>query len=241
MNTCPVCGHNTEYAFTVPFMNGKPLMDKILRNFDVTYDKCQNCGLHYSVTQRDWGTSDFAEKCYNDDYYHYDGDINDPQGSRPRFHETILHSLFSRQLESHLPLLDYGCGKGFVVTKFKTNGYTIQGYDPFYGEYNTTPDSKFHAITALEVLEHTYNIIDMFKMFYNLLIPGGVVFATTDLTDKMQDIKTNYYTCPRVGHVMLYSKKTLNYVAEETKFNLLYYTNPYSNINNSQCYLFIKR
>ena len=220
MSNCPICETNADEAFTVSFMNGKPHLDKVYVDFPVTYMKCPKCGCHFSKEQQEWTSEDFAHNCYNDDYWHYDSDINNHLGNRPTFHKNLFSTMFSAFRNKRI--LDYGCGKGFAVSHLKEQGLDIYGYDPYFGAYKQMPDGKFDLITAFEVLEHSYNINDIFKMWHDRLNDGGIVYATTDLTDRMANIQTNYYTCPRVGHVVLHSLRSLKYIAEIHGFNVIH-------------------
>lgn len=220
---CPVCGSpNTTFAFNVPFLNTKNWHRDYAPNDTYAYRRCDNCGAHYSRTQLEWTARDFAEKCYNAGYRDFDGDIDNPRGNRPTAHIRLLNTVFGQF--RWRKILDYGCGRGFVVNAMKAEGWSIAGYDPYFTDEYKKPENAegFELITALEVLEHVYDIVSVFKQFNEWLALGGIVYATTDLTDNMRDIKTNYYTCPRVGHVVLHSSKSLDYVARQTGFSVLH-------------------
>jgi len=221
---CPVCGSsNTTFAFNVPFLNTKNWHRDYAPDDEYVYRRCDNCGAHYSRTQLEWVAHDFATKCYNDGYKDFDGDITNPIGNRPTAHIKLLNTMFRHF--SARAILDYGCGRGFAIDAMRQQGWMrVTGCDPYFPNRYNNPRAydKFELITALEVLEHTYTIIELFKQFNNWMDVGGIVYATTDLTDNMPDIRTNYYTCPRVGHIVLHSSKSLNYVARQTGFYVLH-------------------
>lgn len=83
IDTCPICGSLTEFAFKVPFRNGKPNLDGSNYNPDVEYNYCGVCKLYYSKTQRTWTDKDFLDQVYNARYAGYDSDIMDANGNRP--------------------------------------------------------------------------------------------------------------------------------------------------------------
>lgn len=70
-----------------------------------------------------------------------------------------------------------------------------------------------------------------------MLYLGGALLVSTDVTDEMEKVSENYYTCPRVGHVMLYAKETLAYLANQAGFSLIHM----SRISSMQFHLFIKQ
>lgn len=234
---CPICAQVTDEAFTVNFRNTKPPIHEDPLDFPVTYNRCIKCGCHFSADQRNWYSADFKDKCYNSTYHIYDGDINNPTGNRPTYHYDMLKLMLNSKSEC---VLDWGCGRGFVVDRLSKEGYSIVGYDPFYGNTESTPQpNSFDVITSFEVLEHAYHCVDLFKQFHTLLKPNGFIYASTDLTDYMQDVKINYYTCPRVGHVVLHSKQSLLYIANTCGFQLI--NIPRDAKSGIQGHIFIKR
>lgn len=50
-------------------------------------------------------------------------------------------------------VLDYGCGKGGLVTALKNKGFDARGYDPAVPEFSATPESA-DFLVCLDVLEH---------------------------------------------------------------------------------------
>ena len=54
--------------------------------------------------------------------------------------------------------LDYGCGKGPVITEqLKKKGYEIDLYDPYFYPNETYLDKSYDYIFSCEVFEHFYN------------------------------------------------------------------------------------
>lgn len=235
---CPICMHETKSAFTVNFRNTKQPTSQDTLDFPVTYNICPHCNCHFSTNQRDWSDNEFSNKCYNSTYHLYDGDINNPNGNRPTFHYSMLKLMIQDKSES---VLDWGCGKGFVVNRLKAEGYNITGYDPFYQSKVIEPlsDNSFDVITCFEVLEHAYDCLPLFRKFNQLLKQDGFIYASTDLTDYMPDVKNNYYTCPRVGHVLLHSKRSLQYIADLCGFRLIHI--PKDTKSGIQGHIFIKK
>ena len=238
IDTCPICGSLTGFAFKVPFRNGKPNFDGSNCDPDVEYNHCEVCKLYYSKTQRTWTDEDFLAKVYNNRYVSYDSDIMDANGNRPSAMYRLMHDAFQNHLKSNAYILDYGCGRGFWVDKLNKEGFKhIYGYDPYCRPDPEVLRDKYDLVTCTEVIEHDYDIVETFKKFSAMLHLGGALLVSTDMTDEMEKVSENYYTCPRVGHVMLYAKETLAYLANQAGFSLIHL----SRMSSMQFHLFIKQ
>lgn len=237
---CPICSKQGVVAFDVAFANTKGWHKEYDDSKRMDFALCSECDLYWCVDMRDWDHDKFKQECYNETYVDFDGDINNPNGSRSLFHKQLLVGMFRNITERDGKILDYGCGKGFVVDYMrKYAGVNIDGYDPFSPNpnYHAIPRSGYKLITMFEVMEHVYNIIDVMTSLRGLLVDGGMIYATTDLTNTMHNVSENYYTCPRVGHVMLHSHQSLYTIAERTGFNVIHM--PVAS-NGIQGHLFIK-
>lgn len=208
---------------------------------DYQYNECRGCGAYQCVTQRDWTHEMFAKHVYNDGYVKYDGDIDNPQGNRPTFHYKLMHTMFQHYLGSGI--LDYGSGKAFTAKRLADEGVDCRWYDPYHApeplDKIAPPHFKFSLITAFEVLEHVYDIVSLFNLFNKKLHVGGVVYATTDIMERNTDVQNNYYTCPRVGHVVLHTSGSLQFVARRCGFMLIHL--PKDIQSGIQGHLFIKQ
>jgi 2-polyprenyl-3-methyl-5-hydroxy-6-metoxy-1,4-benzoquinol methylase len=124
------------------------------------------------------------------------------------------------------------------VDKLNKEGFKhIYGHDPYYRPDPEVLRDKYDLVTCTEVIEHDYDIVETFKKFSAMLYLGGALLVSTDVTDEMEKVSENYYTCPRVGHVMLYAKETLAYLANQAGFSLIHL----SRMSSMQFHLFIKQ
>lgn len=209
--TCPVCYKESQHAFQCDFINTKPPVDKPLINFPVNYWKCLACGAHFVVEMQEWTPEQFKENCYNASYHLHDGDICNPEGNRILKLVKTLTTQFSSYRK--LRHMDYGCGEGYAITKLLKLGWDSQGYDPYHNKVSIS-DGGFDLITCVEVLEHSYNIHDIFDFFKSRINAHGVIYTTTEVMDPVPNIKTYYYACPRVGHILLHTYRSLDILAE---------------------------
>lgn len=51
-------------------------------------------------------------------------------------------------------ILDYGCGKGYLIPALQEKGYEAEGYDPAIPEFAELPSKQFDAVVSFDVLEH---------------------------------------------------------------------------------------
>lgn len=68
-------------------------------------------------------------------------------------------------------ILDFGCGKGFLVETLKTEFplITTYGFDPTHKIYNSLPESNVDLIMSFDVLEHIEpeNLDNVLVMLHN--------------------------------------------------------------------------
>lgn len=57
------------------------------------------------------------------------------------------------QMAGTRDVLDYGCGKGYLVEAMRQNGYAARGYDPAVEKYSKRPEPA-DVVVCTDVLEH---------------------------------------------------------------------------------------
>ena len=139
-------------------------------------------------------------------------------------------------------LLDVGCGTGHLLKKVLALGWDAQGVDPFpRGEATRYPlcnhilkgtvggiDSDcFNMITAVEVIEHIENYIELLKDMSNLLHPDGEVILTVPYNWEFRARTTDRRKLePMYGHLWKFDaaglKKDLKLFFEEVKVEPIY-------------------
>jgi SAM-dependent methyltransferase len=142
-------------------------------------------------------------------------------------HRTINH-LALRSIVTHLKeqgglaahnprVLDVGCGAGFLLQNMLTRGWDAWGIDPnprgaamepplrerIPGETMESLDGKdFHAITAIEVLEHVEDYTALLLSMYRQLVPGGILVVTVPNDWEFQvEAAPDGSPEPRYGHL----------------------------------------
>ena len=99
-------------------------------------------------------------------------------------------------------MLDYGTGKGGLISLLKESDSTIdidvQGFDPAVKEFSRRPDRSFDIVTCIDVLEHVDRdkIGDSIKDMSSLL--NGFLFFAIDLLPAKKTLSDG-----RNAHIML--------------------------------------
>lgn len=65
--------------------------------------------------------------------------------------EKILKILHENNVTS---VLDFGCGKGTLVTKLNNSNFDCSGYDPAIEDFLNFPKKYFDAVISIDVFEH---------------------------------------------------------------------------------------
>ena len=116
--------------------------------------------------------------------------------------------------------LDFGCGHGPALAEMlKAKGYDIDLYDPFFYPNKEIFSKKYNFITCTETAEHFFNPNKEFKTLDSLLLPDAWLgVMTTFLTeDKLFE---NWYYRRDPTHVVFYSQKTFEVIAEQNNWQL---------------------
>ncbi len=155
---------------------------------------------------------------------------------------TLIQALFAKPLNKNVHWLDYGCGNGGLVryVRSKTDCEMI-GYDegwivekaiehgiPITRDKTQLEKSKYQIVTAIEVLEHVENPLDVLKEIRELLAPGGLFFYTTGNAEAHHHnlISWSYFT-PEI-HISLYEPRTMKIALGKTGFQMIFSSQHYS-------------
>jgi hypothetical protein len=115
--------------------------------------------------------------------------------------------------------LDYGGGNGKLSAILAESGWDSSCYDPFPAS-DIRPESlgRFNLITAFEVFEHVPDPRALMQTLVQLMDTRCLVLFSTATSDNFlrRDARIDWWYCaPRVGHVSLFSRKSLACLAEK--------------------------
>jgi|TARA_B110000263_G_C15227594_1_gene472959 hypothetical protein len=150
-------------------------------------------------------------------YLEHHNEIGDP--AYLKFLSKLSEPLMAK-LKSDDRGLDFGCGHGPALAEMlKAKGYDMDLYDPFFYPNKEIFSKKYNFITCTETAEHFFNPNKEFKTFDALLLPDAWLgVMTTFLTeDKLFE---NWYYRRDPTHVVFYSQKTFEVIAEQNNWQL---------------------
>lgn len=219
--SCPICNAPCVLLDTVDFNKScEDEKGKVLpvAGVPVDYSLCPNCGFCFAPEISAWPLEQFSDRIYNDQYVLVDPDYVE---ARPRTNATSLAAMFGDRING-IKHLDYGGGGGLLSKLLGEAGWQSSSYDPFVNR-DTAIESlgPFDLITAFEVFEHVPDVQQLMATLKSLLAPGGLVMFSTLTSDgeiRLGRKLTWWYASPRNGHISLFSRGSLGFLAREHGF-----------------------
>ena len=196
--TCIVCNSRSVSSFNTK--------DK------KTYWQCSHCSVKF--LDQAFFIDEDTEKGR---YLEHHNEIGDP--AYLKFLSKLSEPLMAK-LKPDDRGLDFGCGHGPALAEMlKAKGYDIDLYDPFFYPNKEIFSKKYNFITCTETAEHFFNPNKEFKTLDSLLLPDAWLgVMTTFLTeDKLFE---NWYYRRDPTHVVFYSQKTFEVIAEQNNWQL---------------------
>lgn len=219
---CPVCGGRSVPLDVVDFnksceeQNGKFLP---LSGRPIYYNLCEGCGFCHAPEMHGWTLEMFADEVYNRDYKSVDPDYLDV---RPRSNAAALTQTFSAQA-GQIRHLDFGGGSGLLSKVLGKNGFNSRSYDPFVDrDLKLDALGQFDLVTAYEVFEHVPDVRILMDQLTRLRKEDGLVLFSTLVSDNQIQLHQRlqwWYASPRNGHISLYSRRSLQLLAQSAGLN----------------------
>ena len=151
-------------------------------------------------------------------YEQHNNDVNDLgyQNFTAPVTNTVLEYCSTNMLG-----LDYGCGKGPVISKqLVEKRYRVDLYDPYFYPDTSYLNNTYDYIFSCEVFEHFYHPFEEIKKLHSILKQGGVLIIKTHLYNNQTDFKNWYYRKDQT-HVFIYTFKTFEYIADYFGFDIV--------------------
>jgi SAM-dependent methyltransferase len=225
---CPVCRGVCSLFDVVDFNKHCEEANGVrfgLAGIPIYYSRCGNCGFCFAPEFYTWSQERFLAMIYNDDYVRVDPEYIE---IRPRRTAAFLLSMFPNLPES-IRHLDYGGGNGLLANILRESNWNSISYDPLIdGNVDVGHLGKFDFITAFEVFEHVPDVQKLVSDLRLLLVPNGLILFSTLLSDA--DIHATqrlnwWYASPRNGHISLFSRKSLRFLAQGCHWNFVSFSN----------------
>lgn len=218
-NSCPICESSTEKKASIPFdvsQDGPDSPSQALKGTLIDFFQCRSCGHAFAPGLIDQSQAWMTKHIYNDDYPKYDADYLDEEKGRVKDQSNALvfgyH--FARKRIRHL---DYGSGDGRLTKKLNAAGFDSAAYDPFSNP--AAPGGRFSLITAFEVIEHTSDP-HAFLSALDGFADAQCLIRIGTLQNDGEAIDSWWYANPRVGHINLFSLRSMETLARRHRFNL---------------------
>lgn len=214
---CKICNEESKYIFNA----------KILNKYDVEYFKCSSC--KFIQTQKPY----WLEEAYSDAISVSDTGVMSRNNNFAKTTNVIL-SLIAKKDDK---FLDYGGGYGIFTRLMRDKGFDFFWYDKYAtnlvarGFEGSIENKKYSVITSFENFEHFENPIEEIEKIFSLT--DTVLFSTNLVPDVTPNPNEWWYYCLEHGqHISLFSKKSLEYIAQKYQYNLI--------SNNSNLHIFSK-
>ena len=118
--------------------------------------------------------------------------------------------------------LDYGCGYAPALANiFKSYGFKVELYDPFFFPDKDVLLKKYKFITCSEVVEHFFNPYDEFNKINNLLDNNSWFGLMTTFLPK-DELFENWYYRRDPKHVVFYKKKTFQHIGNQRNWQVFF-------------------
>lgn len=189
----------------------------VLKEYFVKYFKCSSC--QFIQTEEPF----WLEKAYESAIT----DLDIGLVGRNIHYSGLIKQIITKWFDSEAKFLDYGGGYGMFVRLMRDSGLDFYRYDIYcenlfskYFDYSDLPESqKFEALTAFEVFEHLSNPIEEIEKMF--LYSDSIIFSTELQPNEEVTPESWWYFVPETGqHIALYSRKSLQYIADHFEANL---------------------
>jgi len=205
---CNICSQKTT-----PFAQGK-----ILRQYDVQYFQCDNCG--FIQTEKPY----WIEEAYSSAIAEIDiGSVN-----RSIVFSEISKTLILACFDSNSKFVDYGAGYGLFVRRMRDLGFDFYYYDKhcenlftqrFEINFSLLNLHEYELVTAFEVFEHLVHPLEGVEEI--LKFSKNIFFSTVLVPANNPKPGEWVYYAPEYGqHISFYTQKSLLTIAEKFKLNL---------------------
>jgi SAM-dependent methyltransferase len=228
---CNLCGSGDA---SVLFEAGVAQASRVVR--------CKNCGLMYAspraklpdqdeIKDYDPEVTKRAQETNRDRYEKEELQVRDYEDTR-----AYLRKVFPKRGR----LLEIGCSMGFLLAKFREDGWEVEGIEPnrgyceFIGDYHgiqATPTileeadrqpENFDVVVMLHVIEHVPNPLGTLEEIYRVLKPGGTLVLETPRYDslmfKLLRHRERSISCD--GHIYFFTTDTLRAVSRKAGFEV---------------------
>jgi hypothetical protein len=192
---------------------------KILFKYNIKYYKCHGCGF-VQTEEPYWLDESYSEVINRSDIGLLQRNLD---------LSKITKSVINYHFDKEGKFIDYGAGYGIFVRLMRDYGYDFYWMDKYCGNLFAKDfeavDGRYELLTAFEVFEHLTSPIEEIKQMLNY--SDNILFSTFIIpSNNPKPENWWYYALDHGQHISLYSKKSLEKIANIFGLNL------YSNDKN---------
>lgn len=162
----------------------------------------------------------------------YDFHQNEDMKGYQAFLAPLVKDVLDFAQNSHIEpqkmhVLDYGCGPtAFLSALFEHKSIQVTNYDIFYRPDQDSLRRNYHVVTSTEVWEHFHNPREEITKLVRMVRNGGLLAVMTS-SHKGEAAFHDWHYRRDLTHVVFYSEKTMKWIAENFKLNLVKSRSPY--------------
>ena len=230
--TCPLCGQLERVLLY-------RVTDRHY-GIDGTFDikRCATCEL---VFLDPMPTEEFLESLYPSDYYSYVFSEPSSSGWKAALRQRLL-PLGTRDPHIEPPgvMLDVGCGNGWMLERYKANGWEVYGVELNEAAVASAnhrglnvrrgtllgadfSDSSFDYVRLNHSFEHMNNPSEVLQEIRRILKTSGLGFiGVPDISGAMAKVfRSNWYYIGAPVHCFNWSRQTLRAILEKEGFEIV--------------------
>ena len=200
MNTCKVCRSSNLNFF--------------LKSGELVYWDCNTCGAKF-LDPKNYVSNNYEKK----HYLKHNNSINDTKYKK--FLLKLIVPMKDKITINDIGL-DYGCGFApALVNIFKSYGFKVELYDPFFFPDKDVLFKKYKFITCSEVVEHFFNPYEEFEKINKLLDNNSWFGIMTTFLPK-DELFENWYYRRDPTHVVFYKKQTFQHIGFQKNWQVFF-------------------
>jgi len=112
-----------------------------------------------------------------------------------------------------------------LIENLRTQGYELQGFDPYNLDFQKAPKNKFDLCVCFEVFKHCLSFANTQRNLKFLKDQGILLFSTLLLPQNIETIRISWwYIVPRNGHISIYTACSLQKLTEQLGFTWTFFS-----------------
>ncbi|MNK07384.1 bifunctional 3-demethylubiquinone-9 3-methyltransferase/ 2-octaprenyl-6-hydroxy phenol methylase [compost metagenome] len=209
---CLLC----QSSHTAPF--------KVEKKPERSYFHCAECDLIF-MNPAERLTAEQEKARYD---HHNTEDLQGYQAFLAPLVKDVVDYTEQAHMEPHkVHVLDYGCGPtAFLSALFEHKNMQVTNYDLFYRPDQDSLRRNYNVVTSTEVWEHFYNPREEISKLARMVKSGGWLAVMTS-SHKGEAAFHDWHYRRDTTHVVFYSEKTMNWIAQAFSLQLLKAKSPY--------------